>query len=35
MVATVHEDTSALLRYLVETGFLSRPGDGPVYQLLR
>ncbi|SEN62604.1 DUF2087 domain-containing protein [Actinacidiphila rubida] len=34
-LATVHEDTSALRRYLVEGGFLGRTRDGAVYQRLR
>lgn len=34
-IATVHEDTSALRRYLIEEGFLGRTRDGAVYQRLR
>jgi len=34
-LATVHDDTSALRRYLVESGFLGRTSDGAVYQRLR
>lgn len=34
-IATVHEDTSALRRYLIEAGFLGRTRDGSVYQRLR
>lgn len=34
-LATVHDDTSALRRYLIETGFLGRTRDGAVYQRLR
>jgi hypothetical protein len=34
-LATVHEDTSALRRYLIEDGFLGRTRDGAVYQRLR
>lgn len=34
-IATVHEDTSALRRYLIEDGFLGRTRDGAVYQRLR
>jgi hypothetical protein len=33
-IATVHEDTSALRRYLIEEGFLGRTRDGSVYQRL-
>ncbi|MBY8880799.1 DUF2087 domain-containing protein [Actinacidiphila acidipaludis] len=34
-LASVHDDTSALRRYLVEEGFLGRTRDGAVYQRLR
>lgn len=34
-LGTVHDDTSALRRYLVEAGFLGRTRDGSVYQRLR
>lgn len=34
-LATVHQDTSALRRYLIEEGFLGRTRDGSVYQRLR
>ncbi|MEW1864414.1 DUF2087 domain-containing protein [Streptomyces sp. NPDC088194] len=34
-IATVHEDTSALRRYLIEAGFLGRTKDGAVYHRLR
>ncbi|MFG1807389.1 DUF2087 domain-containing protein [Streptomyces sp. NPDC049040] len=34
-LSTVHEDTSALRRYLIEEGFLGRTRDGAVYQRLR
>lgn len=34
-IATVHDDTSALRRYLVEDGFLGRTRDGSVYRRLR
>ncbi|CAM5373435.1 hypothetical protein SSPIM334S_05727 [Streptomyces spiroverticillatus] len=31
-IRTVHEDCSALRRYLVEGGFLARPKDGSSYR---
>jgi len=34
-LASVHDDTSALRRYLIEEGFLGRTRDGAVYQRLR
>ncbi|SHM97069.1 DUF2087 domain-containing protein [Actinacidiphila paucisporea] len=34
-IATVHDDTSALRRYLIEEGLLGRTADGSVYQRLR
>lgn len=34
-LAAVHDDTAALRRYLVESGFLGRTRDGSVHQCLR